>query len=67
VRIPYTGRIELGGRNQPIIEAGGMEKSISAWTYNATIDTPTNGPDMSSDGAGIPTRSPKSKPMIGTR
>jgi branched-chain amino acid transport system substrate-binding protein len=42
VRIPYTGRIELGGRNQPIIEAGGMEKSISAWTYNATIDTPTN-------------------------
>lgn len=42
VRIPYTGRIELGGRNQPIIEAGGMEKSISAWTYNATIDTPSN-------------------------
>ena len=41
VRIPYTGRIELGGRNQPIIEAGGMEKSISAWTYNATIDAPT--------------------------
>jgi branched-chain amino acid transport system substrate-binding protein len=42
VRIPYTGRIELGGRNQPIIEAGGMEKSISAWTYNATIDVPEN-------------------------
>ncbi|HYX00948.1 MAG TPA: ABC transporter substrate-binding protein [Reyranella sp.] len=42
VRIPYTGRIELGGRNQPIIEAGGMEKSISAWTYNATIDAPEN-------------------------
>ena len=42
VRIPYTGRIELGGRNQPIIEAGGMEKSISAWTYNATIDAPSN-------------------------
>jgi branched-chain amino acid transport system substrate-binding protein len=42
VRIPYTGRIELGGRNQPIIEAGGMEKSISAWTYNATIDSPEN-------------------------
>ncbi|MFO1080044.1 MAG: ABC transporter substrate-binding protein [Reyranellaceae bacterium] len=42
VRIPYTGRIELGGRNQPIIEAGGMEKSISAWTYNATIESPEN-------------------------
>src|SRR6266852_5995471 len=42
LRIPYTGRIELGGRNQPIIEAGGMEKSISAWTYNATIDAPQN-------------------------
>ena len=27
VRIPFTGRIELGGRNQPIIEAGGMERS----------------------------------------
>jgi branched-chain amino acid transport system substrate-binding protein len=42
VHIPYTGRVELGGRNQPIIEAGGMEKSISAWTYNATIDAPQN-------------------------
>jgi branched-chain amino acid transport system substrate-binding protein len=42
VRIPYTGRVELGGRNQPIIDAGGMEKSISAWTYNATIDAPSN-------------------------
>jgi branched-chain amino acid transport system substrate-binding protein len=42
LRIPYTGRIELGGRNVPIIEAGGMENSISAWTYNATIDSPLN-------------------------
>jgi branched-chain amino acid transport system substrate-binding protein len=42
VHIPYTGRVELGGRNQPIIEAGGMEKSISAWTYNTTIDAPQN-------------------------
>jgi branched-chain amino acid transport system substrate-binding protein len=42
LKIPYTGRIELGGRNQPIIEAGGMEKSISAWTYNAEIDAPQN-------------------------
>jgi len=42
VKIPYTGRVELGGRNQPIIDAGGMEKSISAWTYNAEIDSPQN-------------------------
>jgi branched-chain amino acid transport system substrate-binding protein len=42
VRIPFTGRIELGGRNQPIIEAGGMEKSISAWQYSPFIDAPQN-------------------------
>ena len=42
VRIPYTGRAELGGRNMQIIEAGGMEGSISAWTYNHEIDTPSN-------------------------
>ena len=42
VHIPYTGRIELGGRNQPIIEAGGMEKSISAWQYSALANSPQN-------------------------
>ncbi|MBV8393860.1 MAG: ABC transporter substrate-binding protein, partial [Alphaproteobacteria bacterium] len=42
VRIPYTGRIELGGRNQPIIEAGGMEGSISAWQYSVQADSPQN-------------------------
>lgn len=42
VRIPYTGRIELGGRNVPIIEAGGMEKSISAWQYSPYAETPSN-------------------------
>src|SRR6266404_1732483 len=42
VRIPYTGRIELGGRNTPIIEAGGLEKSISAWQYSALVDSPQN-------------------------
>jgi branched-chain amino acid transport system substrate-binding protein len=42
VHIPYTGRVELGGRNQPIIEAGGMEKSISAWQYSALVDSPQN-------------------------
>jgi branched-chain amino acid transport system substrate-binding protein len=42
VRIPYTGRIELGGRNMPIIEAGGLEKSISAWQYSPYADSPQN-------------------------
>ena len=42
VRIPYTGRVELGGRNMQIIEAGGMEGSISAWTYNHEIAVPEN-------------------------
>ena len=42
VRIPFTGRIELGGRNMPIIEAGGLEKSISAWQYSALVDSPEN-------------------------
>jgi branched-chain amino acid transport system substrate-binding protein len=42
VHIPYTGRVELGGRNQPIIEAGGLEKSVSAWQYSALIDSAQN-------------------------
>ena len=42
VRIPYTGRAELGGRNLQIIQAGGMEGSISAWTYNHEIASPEN-------------------------
>ena len=42
VRIPFTGRIELGGRNQPIIEAGGLEKSVSAWQYSALADSASN-------------------------
>ena len=42
ISIPYTGRVELGGRNQQIIEAGGMEGSIGAWTYSADINTPEN-------------------------
>lgn len=42
IRIPYTGRAELGGRNAEIIQAGGMENSISAWTYSTEVDTPLN-------------------------
>jgi len=40
--IPYTGRVELGGKNMQIIEAGGMEGSVSAWPYSQLIDTPIN-------------------------
>jgi branched-chain amino acid transport system substrate-binding protein len=42
VHIPYTGRVELGGRNLEIIAAGGMEGSITAWTYSHEIATPEN-------------------------
>jgi branched-chain amino acid transport system substrate-binding protein len=42
LHIPYTGRIELGGRNVQIIEAGGMEGSINAWTYSQELDSPQN-------------------------
>jgi branched-chain amino acid transport system substrate-binding protein len=40
--IPYTGRVELGGKNMQIIEAGGMEGSVSAWAYSHLIDAPVN-------------------------
>ncbi|GKX33372.1 MAG: amino acid ABC transporter substrate-binding protein [Rhizobiaceae bacterium MnEN-MB40S] len=40
--IPYTGRAELGGQNEELISAGGMEGSVSAWTYSPEIDTPEN-------------------------
>jgi branched-chain amino acid transport system substrate-binding protein len=42
VAIPFTGRVELGGRNQQVIEAGGMEGSIGAWTYSHEVDSPQN-------------------------
>ena len=42
VRIPFTGRIELGGRNTPIIEAGGLEKSVSAWQYSPYAESAQN-------------------------
>ncbi len=40
--IPYTGRAELGGENMQIIEAGGMEGSVSAWSYSAEIHSDLN-------------------------
>jgi branched-chain amino acid transport system substrate-binding protein len=42
MHIPYTGRFDPGGSNVKIIQAGGMEGSITAWTYSAEIDTPEN-------------------------
>ncbi|HZB93616.1 MAG TPA: ABC transporter substrate-binding protein [Stellaceae bacterium] len=40
--LPYTGRVELGGKNTQIIEAGGMEGSVGAWAYSTLIDSPIN-------------------------
>lgn len=40
--IPYTGRAELAGKMLEIIQAGGMENSVSAWTYSPDLDTPAN-------------------------
>jgi len=42
VTIPYTGRAELAGKNLEIIQAGGMEGSVSAWTYSPDIDNAAN-------------------------
>ena len=42
VRIPYIGRFDPGGNNLQIIQAGGMEGSITAWTYSYLVDTPSN-------------------------
>jgi branched-chain amino acid transport system substrate-binding protein len=42
LRIPYAGRFDPGGNNAQIIAAGGMEGSITAWTYSAEIDAPEN-------------------------
>jgi len=42
VRIPYIGRFDPGGNNLQIIHAGGMEGSITAWTYSYLVDTPAN-------------------------
>jgi branched-chain amino acid transport system substrate-binding protein len=42
IKIPYTGRAELAGKMLDIISAGGMEDSVSAWTYSPDIDNPAN-------------------------
>jgi branched-chain amino acid transport system substrate-binding protein len=42
VNIPYVGRFDPGGSNVQIIKAGGMEGSVTAWTYSDLVDTPAN-------------------------
>jgi branched-chain amino acid transport system substrate-binding protein len=42
VRIPYVGRFDPGGNNLQIVQAGGMEGSITAWTYSYLVDAPAN-------------------------
>jgi branched-chain amino acid transport system substrate-binding protein len=42
LKIPYAGRFDPGGANAQIIGAGGMEGSITAWSYSAEIDAPEN-------------------------
>ena len=42
MKIPYTGRAELGGKTIEVIQAGGLEGSVSAWTYSPDIDNPAN-------------------------
>ena len=42
LKIPYTGRAELAGKMLEIIAAGGMEDSVSAWTYSPDIDNAPN-------------------------
>ncbi len=42
IKIPYTGRAELGGKIIELVEAGGMEGTVTAWTYSPDIDNPVN-------------------------
>ena len=42
MKIPYTGRAELGGKVQELVQAGGMEGTVTAWTYSPDIDNPVN-------------------------
>jgi branched-chain amino acid transport system substrate-binding protein len=42
VKLPYIGRFDPGGNNLQIIQAGGMEGSITSWTYSYLVDTPAN-------------------------
>jgi branched-chain amino acid transport system substrate-binding protein len=42
VKIPYVGRFDPGGNNVQIIKAGGMEGSVTAWTYSDLVDTQAN-------------------------
>lgn len=40
--VPFIGRADLSGRSAELIQAGGLDGSISAWTYAPEIDNPAN-------------------------
>ena len=42
LNIPFTGRADLSGKSVELIQAGGLDGSISAWTYSPDIDNPAN-------------------------
>ena len=42
MKIPYTGRAEFAGKTLELIQSGGLDKSVSAWTYSPLIDNPSN-------------------------
>jgi branched-chain amino acid transport system substrate-binding protein len=42
LNIPFTGRAEFAGKTLELIQAGGLEGSVSAWSYSPDIDTPAN-------------------------
>ena len=42
LKIPYTGRAEFAGKTLELIQSGGLDKSVSAWTYSPLIDNPSN-------------------------
>jgi branched-chain amino acid transport system substrate-binding protein len=42
LRVPFTGRVELGGLMQRFVEAGVMENSVSVWPYSHDVDSPEN-------------------------
>lgn len=42
LKIPYTGRAELAGLMLDLIQQGGMDGSVSAWTYSPDVDNALN-------------------------
>jgi branched-chain amino acid transport system substrate-binding protein len=42
LNIPFTGRAEFAGKTLELIQAGGLDGSVSAWTYSPDIDNAAN-------------------------